>query len=103
MTFDRPTWIGAAPSLELLTGIGVPALHAHAVGLANEFRAGMGLTSGDSAIVSAVAEPQVPELMHRAGIIGSVRANRLRLAFHVSTSTQDVAQAIDILSGNLHP
>ncbi len=96
-------WIGAAPSLELLTGIGVPALHAHAVGLANAFRTGTGLPSGDSAIVSAVAEPQVPDLMHKAGILGSVRANRLRLSFHLSTTTQDVARAVDILAGHLHP
>ncbi len=96
-------WIGAAPSLELLSAIGAPALHAHALSLANEFRAGTGLPSGNSAIVSAVAEPEVPELMHTAGIIGSVRAERLRLSFHVSTTTQDVAQAVDILSGHLHP
>jgi len=96
-------WIGAAPSLELLTGIGTRALHAHAVGLANEFRAGIGLPSGYSAIVSAVAEPQVTELMHSAGVIGSVRANRLRLSFHVSTTAQDVARAVDILSGHLQP
>jgi len=96
-------WIGAAPSLELLTVIGAPALHGHALGLANEFRAGIGLPPGDSAIVSAVAEPQVPELMCRAGIIGSIRANRLRLSFHLSTTTQDVARAVDILSGHLHP
>jgi len=96
-------WIGAAPSLELLAGIGVPALHAHAVGLADEFRAGTGLPSGNSAIVSAIAEPEVPELMQTAGIIGSVRAERLRLSFHVSTTPQDVARAVDVLSGRLHP
>lgn len=96
-------WIGAAPSLELLTGIGAPALHAHALSLANEFRAGTGLPFGNSAIVSAVAEPEVPKLMHTAGIIGSVRAERLRLSFHVSTTTQNVARAVDILSGHLHP
>jgi len=67
-------WIGAAPSLELLAGIGVPALHAHAVGLADEFRAGTGLPSGNSAIVSAIAEPEVPELMQTDHRIGSRRA-----------------------------
>ena len=95
-------WIGAAPSLELLRGIGVSALHAHAVSLANEFRAGIGLPPGNSAIVSAAADLQVAELMHRAGIIGSVRANRLRLSFHVSTTAQDVTRAVEILSGHLH-
>jgi len=73
------------------------------VGLADEFRAGTGLPSGNSAIVSAIAEPEVPELMQTAGIIGSVRAERLRLSFHVSTTPQDVARAVDVLSGRLHP
>jgi len=41
--------------------------------------------------------------MHTAGIIGSVRAERLRLSFHTSTTAQDVARAVDILSGHLHP
>ncbi len=95
-------WIGAAPSSELLAGIGVSALHAHAVGLANEFSAGTGLSLGNSAIVSAAADPQVAELMHRAGIIGSVRAERLRLSFHVSTTAQDVSWTVEILSGHLH-
>lgn len=88
--------------MELLTEIGVPALHAHAVGLANEFRAGLGFPPGNSAIVSAVADPQVPELMHRAGIIASVRSERLRLSFHVSTTAPDVTRAVEILSGHLH-
>jgi len=73
------------------------------MGLANEFRAGIGLPSGNPAIISAVAEREVSELMHRAGIIGSVRANRLRLALPVVHQHPRRRQAIDILSGHLHP
>ena len=96
-------WVGAAPALQLLTGVGTHTLHAHALTLANQFRAGVNLTAGDSAIVSALADTHVAQLMDEAGIIGSVRANRLRLSFHISTSTHDVDRAVNVLSGHLHP
>jgi len=96
-------WVGATPALQLLTGVGAHALHAHALALANQFRAGVSLPAGDSAIVSAVADPHVTNLMDQARIIGSVRAHRLRLSFHISTSTHDVTRAVNALSGHLHP
>ncbi|MGI8535039.1 MAG: hypothetical protein ACR2K2_00805 [Mycobacteriales bacterium] len=96
-------WVGAAPALQLLTGVGTHTLHAHALALANQFRAGVNLPVGDSAIVSALADTRVAQLMDEAGVIGSVRANRLRLSFHISTSTRDVDRAANILSGRLHP
>jgi selenocysteine lyase/cysteine desulfurase len=97
------SWIGAVPSLELLTEVGIDALHAHAVGLAHRFCAGVGLPESHSAIVSAVADADVPALMRSANIVGVTRAGRLRLSFHVSTSEQDVDRAIDVLSGHLRP
>jgi selenocysteine lyase/cysteine desulfurase len=96
-------WIGAVPSLELLTEVGNDALHAHAVDLANRFCAGVGLPESHSAIVSAVADDDVPALMRSAGIVGVSRAGRLRLSFHVSTSGQDVETAVAALSGHLRP
>ena len=45
------SWVGAAPALALLEEIGVSAIHAHDLGLANRFRAGLGLEPSDSAIV----------------------------------------------------
>ena len=45
----------ALPALELLDAVGVEAIHEHDVGLANRFRAGLGLEPGNSAIVSPVA------------------------------------------------
>jgi selenocysteine lyase/cysteine desulfurase len=97
------SWIGAVPSLELLTEVGIDALHAHAVGLAHRFCGGVGLPESHSAIVSAVADADVPLLMRSANIVGVTRAGRLRLSFHVSTSEQDVDRAIDVLSGHLRP
>lgn len=94
-------WIGAATSLELLREVGVPALHAHAVGLANRFRAGIGLSASNTAIVTVIADADVPELMRAAGIIGATRNGRLRLSFHISTRTTDVDTALEVLSGHL--
>jgi selenocysteine lyase/cysteine desulfurase len=95
------SWIGAATSLELLREVGVPALHAHAVSLANRFRAGIGLPASNTAIFTAIADADVPELMRAAGIIGATRAGRLRLSFHISTRTNDVDTALEALSGHL--
>lgn len=53
------------------------------------------------AIASAVADAQVADLMRTAGIIGAMRAGRLRLSFHVSTSEQDADQAAEVLAGHL--
>ncbi len=97
------SWVGAATSLDLLSEVGVDALHAHDVALANRFRAGIGMAPSNSAIVSTVADAEVPNLMRAANIVGATRAGRLRLSFHVSTSEQDVDTAIDVLAGHLAP
>jgi selenocysteine lyase/cysteine desulfurase len=94
-------WVAAAPSLELLQEVGTAALHEHAVRLAHRFREAVGLKLGPSAIVSAVADDAVPELMESARIVGSVRAGRLRLSFHLSTSEADVERAADVLRRHL--
>jgi selenocysteine lyase/cysteine desulfurase len=94
-------WVGAVPSLELLTEVGTDALHAHAVALAHRFCAGVDVPDQGSAIVSAVADAVVPGLMRSAGIVGVTRAGRLRLSFHVSTSEEDVDRAVEVLSGHL--
>ncbi len=96
------SWIGADASLGLLCEVGRDVLHEHAVGLANRFRAGVGIGASNSAIVSTLADDAVPERMRAANIVGVTRAGRLRLSFHISTSTQDVDTAIEALSGHLH-
>ena len=42
------SWVGTAPTLELVERIGVERIHEHDVELANRFRAGMGLEPGES-------------------------------------------------------
>jgi selenocysteine lyase/cysteine desulfurase len=95
------SWVAQAPSLELLAQIGSAALHGHALGLANRFRAGVGLATGDSAIVSVPVVPETEEALREAGIAGSMRAGRLRLAFHVNNTAADADRAVDVLAARL--
>ena len=90
-------WVGTAPTVELLVEIGIEAIHDHDVGLANRFRAGLGLEPGNSPIVSA-AVPGADERLEQAGIRAAVRAGHLRASFHVYTTEADVDAALDALS-----
>jgi selenocysteine lyase/cysteine desulfurase len=98
--FDlSPAWfsyVGAAPSIELLAEIGVDAVRDHNVALANRFRAGLGLPPGDSAIVS-VDRPDATERLAVAGVRAAVRDGRLRASFHLYTTEADVDRALDAL------
>jgi selenocysteine lyase/cysteine desulfurase len=94
-----PCWAGQAPALELLADLGVPAVHAHNLSLANRFRAGLGLPPGDSAIVSVAVPDGTSRLLAEHGVAASVRAGRLRCSFHVSTRQSDVDRAVELLAG----
>ncbi|MFR9775231.1 aminotransferase class V-fold PLP-dependent enzyme [Micromonospora sp. MS34] len=100
--FDiSPAWfsyLGAAPALELLLEVGLPAVREHDVALANRFLTGLGRPPGDSAIVS-VAVPDAQERLARAGVRAAVRAGRVRASFHLYTSDADVDLALDALTG----
>ncbi len=93
------SWVTQAPALELLAGIGTPALHAHAVGLANRFLAGIGLPPGDSAIVSIAADDAARTRLQEAGVVASLRAGRVRLAFHLYNTAADADLAATALTG----
>ncbi|MFC4494670.1 aminotransferase class V-fold PLP-dependent enzyme [Streptomyces ovatisporus] len=94
-------WVGQEPALELLAGVGTDALHEHALGLANRFRKAVGLPPGDSAIVSVAVDDGTHGLLERAEVVGSVRAGRLRLAFHVYNTEADVDRAAEVVDGHL--
>ena len=90
------SWVGAAPTLELVEQIGVEAIHEHDLELANRFRTGLGLPPGDSAIVTVdVAGAQ--ERLAAAGIQAAVRAGSLRASFHVYNTEGDVDAALGAL------
>ena len=90
------SWVGTAPTLELVEEIGVDAIHDHDVALANRFRAGLGLEPGTSPIVSA-SIPAAKERLKRAGIRAASRAGSLRVSFHVYSTEADVDAALDAL------
>lgn len=93
------SWVGQAPSLDLLTAVGRDALHRHAVGLADRFRAALDLPPGDSAIVSLATSAAAGDRLQRAGVRASVRAGRLRLAFHLHNGPADADAAAEALTG----
>lgn len=101
--FDiSPAWfsyVGAAPSLELLNEIGVERIHEHDVALADRFLAGLGLPSTGSAIVS-VDVPGAEERLEAAGVRAAVRDGRLRASFHLYTTEADVDTALNALTGS---
>lgn len=90
------SWVGAEPTLELVERVGVEAIHAHDVGMANRFRAGLGLPPGDSAIV-ATDIPGAAERLERAGVRVAVRGGRLRASFHLYNTEADVDVALEAL------
>jgi len=91
------SWVGQAPALELLADVGVSAVHAHDVALANRFRRGLGQPPGDSAIVSVVVEDTVAPRLLRAGVVAATRAGRLRCSFHLHNDEADVDRILEVL------
>jgi selenocysteine lyase/cysteine desulfurase len=91
------SWVGAEPTLELIEAIGVDAIHAHDLALANQFRDGLGLPPGDSAIVS-LDRPGSARSLERAGIQAAVRGGRLRVSWHVYNTYRDVEIAVEALT-----
>ena len=91
------SWIATAEALEVISAIGVSRIHDWDVGLANRFLTGLGQPPGNSAIVT-VTIPDAAERLAAAGIRASVRAGRVRAAFHIYTTVADVDAAVAALS-----
>lgn len=87
------SWIGAVAPLELLTRLGVAAVHRHDVALADGFRARLGLAPAGSAIVSVAADDAVRARLEAAGVVTAGRDGRARLAFHHYNDATDVERA----------
>ncbi|MGH9128998.1 MAG: aminotransferase class V-fold PLP-dependent enzyme [Acidimicrobiales bacterium] len=91
------SWVGTAPTLAVVEGIGIDAIHSHDVALANRFCAGLGLPPADSAIVSCSIHGAT-ERLARAGIRAPTRAGRLRASFHLYNTAAEVDAALDALT-----
>jgi selenocysteine lyase/cysteine desulfurase len=89
-------WAGAAPTLDVLLDIGVEAIHAHDLRLANRFREGLGFPPGDSSIVSAEL-PEAEELLRGTRVMAAARAGLLRTSWHVYNTDDDVDRTLDAL------
>jgi selenocysteine lyase/cysteine desulfurase len=90
------SWVGTQPALELIERIGVGAIHAHNVRLANRYRAGIGLEPSNSAIVCADL-PGAAERLAHAGIVAAVRGGLLRTSWHLYNDDSDVDRVLDAL------
>jgi len=93
------SWVGTAPALRVLAEVGVDAIHAHNVGLANEFLTAMDQPPADSAIVSVPSDDAAIARLHGAGVRFGVRAGRVRVGFHLYSSRVDVDLAVRALRG----
>jgi len=93
------SWVGAAPALALLADVGIEAIHAHDLRMANRLRAGLGLPPGDSAIVSVSGlDDRAAERLAEAGVMAAGRGGALRLSCHLYTTERDVDRALEALS-----
>ncbi|MEU3860190.1 aminotransferase class V-fold PLP-dependent enzyme [Streptomyces sp. NPDC028722] len=99
------SYAGLRPSLELIEELGLSAVHAHAVGLADRFRAGLAdlghepLPAPGSAVVSVPALGSRQQGLSEAGIEVSDRAGNLRASFHLYNTAEDVDRLLQALAG----
>ncbi|MFI8188194.1 aminotransferase class V-fold PLP-dependent enzyme [Streptomyces sp. NPDC085946] len=99
------THAGLRASLALLEELGVDAVRAHDLGLADRFRAGLAelghapVPSPGSAIVSVPGLGHRQPDLSRAGIEVSDRAGNLRASFHLYNTAADVDRLLDVLAG----
>lgn len=89
--------VGAAVALPWLASHDRKAVQAHCTGLADAFRAGLGMEPAGSAIVS-VRRPDAVGRLVEAGIAASSRAGAARVSFHLYNTEADVEQALAALA-----
>ncbi|MFB0618954.1 aminotransferase class V-fold PLP-dependent enzyme [Streptomyces sp. AGS-58] len=99
------SYAGLRPSLELIEELGLSAVHAHAVRLADRFRAGLAdlghepLPAPGSAVVSVPRLGSRQQGLSEAGIEVSDRAGNLRASFHLYNTAEDVDRLLQALAG----
>jgi selenocysteine lyase/cysteine desulfurase len=91
-------WVAHAPALELLERVGMEAIRDHDVGLADRFRAGLGLEPGDTPIVSVRLDDGAEERLRAAGVMAAGRGGAMRFSFHLYTTEADVDRALAALA-----
>jgi selenocysteine lyase/cysteine desulfurase len=89
------SWVGTHPALEVIEQVGIQAIHAHNLALANRFRVGIGLPPSNSAIVCADL-PGAAERLRNAGIVAAVRGGLLRTSWHLYNDEHDVDRVLNV-------
>lgn len=92
-------WMGTAPALDVLGSVGVAAIGAHNVSLANDLLTAMEQPLSNSAIVSVPADEAAISRLHAAGVRFGMRAGRARMGFHLYSTSNDVELAVAALRG----
>ena len=92
-------WVGTAPALEVIVSVGVAAIGGHNVALANRFLQALDQEQSNSAIVSVPGDPDAVARLTAAGVRFGVRAGRIRVAFHLYSTEQDVDVAVRAIRG----
>jgi selenocysteine lyase/cysteine desulfurase len=99
------TFAGLRRSLDLIEELGVAAVQAHDLALADRFRAGLAALGHEPVPAPGSPIVSVPGLGHRQPELGradiqvSDRAGNLRAAFHLYNTPEDVDRLLDVLSG----
>ncbi|MGW1723947.1 aminotransferase class V-fold PLP-dependent enzyme [Streptomyces sp. NPDC002306] len=99
------SYAGLRHSLALVEELGVDAVRAHDLALADRFRAGLATLDREPLPAPGSAIVSVPGLGHRqpelsrAGIEVSDRAGNLRASFHLYNTAADVDRLLDVLAG----
>ncbi|HEY4268466.1 MAG TPA: aminotransferase class V-fold PLP-dependent enzyme [Galbitalea sp.] len=91
-------WVGAEPSIRLFADLDIAAVWEHAAGLGDQLSAALRLPEFHQAIVTW-SDPDGRALaqLKGAGIRASGRAGRVRLAFHLWNTEEDVAAVVAAL------
>jgi selenocysteine lyase/cysteine desulfurase len=100
-------WVGAAPGIELLLGLGIERVERRALALADAFRGGLaelGLAprvpeeEGSHIVGLRVPDPdEVRAALERARVVAAVRGGYLRVSFHAFNDQSDVERALGAL------
>jgi selenocysteine lyase/cysteine desulfurase len=93
-----PAWVGAEPAIRMFAGLDITEVWNYTTGLGDVLCDGLGIPRQHQAIVTW-ADPGASDLQKlvAAGIRASGRAGRLRAAFHLWNTEEDVAAVVAAL------
>ncbi|GHD28935.1 aminotransferase class V-fold PLP-dependent enzyme [Nocardiopsis kunsanensis] len=97
---QAPVWGAAmalAQSLRVIEETGTAVIGAHDIALAERLRAALGLEPAGSAIVSLPVSERAAARVAEAGVATSTRNGRMRVAFHLYNTDEDVDRLLTAL------